>query len=363
LQHSTSDYEYDLKLLEDIADDFVLFHGTNCIDLTEEMAMILQKPVSSLDLGRFADGEISVRLGTNVRGKHVYIVQSTSTPVHENLMELLLSIAAARRSSALKICAIIPYFGYCRSDKRKVNSRETIAASDISRLFEAVGVDQILTVDLHRGQVQGFFENANMESLESLRAILPILLEKDLFNPVICCISDTGVYRAKKLKALLEKEGILASIAFITTVSKASHTIEFQEMSSHHKISPTESNTEIIGQVKQRDVIIVDDMIDTGSRLVNAAKMAKQNGAFRVFVFATHGIFSDDALMRIDECDELDEVFVTNTIYPPRILLNNPSESLECDKLSYVSIGPILAEAIRRIQIRNSLSSMTNIDV
>lgn len=275
-------------------------------------------------------------------------------------MELLLTISAARRSSALRICAIIPYFGYSRADRKRGQLRETIAASDISKLFESVGVDQIITIDLHRRQIQGFFNKTNVDSLESLRAILPVLLEKDLFNPVICCASDTGVFRAKKLKQLLKTEGILSTISFITPKRKSDELIEFQELQSHHKIS-TINETEIIGNVKHRDVIVLDDMIDTGTRLINAAKKCKESGAFRIFAFATHGIFSNDALLRINKCKELDEIFVTNTIYPPRINLN-VVDSLNCDKLSYVSIGPIIAEAIRRIQIRNSLSSMTHID-
>lgn len=291
----------------------------------------------------------------------MYIIQSTSTPVHENLMELLLTISAARRSSALRICAIVPYFGYSRADRMR-GIRETIAASDIANLFEAVGVDQIVTIDLHRRQIQGFFDRANVDVLESLRAIVPVLLEKDLFNPTICCASDTGVFRAKKLKQLLEKEGILSSIAFITTTRNKDKLIEFQELQSHHKISDV-NETEVIGNVKHCDVIVLDDMIDTGTRLINAAQKCKHEGAFRIFAFATHGIFSDDALLRINKCKELDEVFVTNTIYPPRISTNPviDDDLLECDKLSYVSIGPIIAEAIRRMQIRNSLASMTHI--
>eukprot|EP01084_Bolivina_argentea_P303829 524659_1 len=362
LQNTSTAYEYDLKLLTEMADDFVIFHGTNCIDLTNEVATILQKDVCSLELGRYADGEISVRLGENVRGKSVYIIQSTSTPVHENLMELLLTISAARRSSALRICAIVPYFGYSRADRKRMK-RETIAASDIAKLFETVGVDQIVTVDLHRRQIQGFFEHTNVDNLESLRAMLPVLLEKDLFNPVICCASDTGVFRAKKLAQLLKIEGIVSRIAFITSKRKSDKMIEFQEMSSHHRISNI-NETEIIGDVKHRDVIILDDMIDTGSRLINAAQKCKGSGAFRVFACATHGIFSGDALFRINKCKELDEIFVTNTIYPPRIPADMQGDEalLNCDKLSYVSIGPIIAEAIRRIQIKNSLSSMTHIN-
>ena len=289
----------------------------------------------------------------------MYIIQSTSTPVHENLMELLLTIAAARRSNCFKICAIIPYFGYSRQDKKRGKCRETIGASDIAKIFESVGVDTILAVDLHRRQIQGFFSHeTNVDCLESIRAIIPILLEKDLYNPVIVCPSDTGVFRAKKLQKLLEIEGILPSIAFVTTSNKDSGVIEFQSLDSHERITPKQ--TEIVGNVRHRDVIILDDMIDTGARLINAVKICKQEEAFRVFAFATHGIFSDNALKLINECDELDEVFVTNTIYPPRID-QQELDDLFCDKLSYVSIGPIIAEAIRRMQIRNSLASMTHI--
>ena len=183
-----------------------------------------------------------------------------------------------------------------------------------------------------------------------------------MFHPVICCASDTGVFRAKKLQKLLMDEGILAKVAFVTSKRDSDKMIEFQEMHSHHRIS-TINQSEVIGDVRHRDVIVLDDMIDTGSRLINAAKKCKEQGAFRIFAFATHGIFSDDALKRINECKELDEVFVSNTIYPPRISADSlEDEMLNCDKLSYVSIGPIIAEAIRRIQIRNSLSSMTHID-
>jgi len=362
LETSANAYEYDLKLLEDMADDFVIFHGTNCIELTEEVACILQKKVSTLNLGRYADGEISVRLGENVRGKSVYIIQSTSRPVHENVMELLLAISAARRASALRICAIVPYYGYSRADRRR-SGRNDIAASDLAHLFEAMGLDQMVTVDLHRRQLQGCFEETNVDVLESLRAVLPVLLEKDLFHPVICCASDTGVFRAKKLQKLLMDEGIPSKVAFVTSARASDKMIEFQEMHSHHRISNI-NQTEVIGDVRHSDVIVLDDMIDTGSRLINAARKCKEEGAFRIFAFATHGIFSDDCLQRVNECDELDEVFVTNTIYPPRIASDADvdAEMVHCGKLSFVSVGPIIAEAIRRMQIRNTLSSMTHID-
>jgi ribose-phosphate pyrophosphokinase len=328
--------------------------------LSEQIATILNKDIGNVNIINYADGEIGIQILSSVQYKDIYIIQSVSpTPnIHDHLMELLLFISAAKRASARKVTAIIPYLAYSRQDRIR-HKRETIAAGDVALMLEAVGVDQIVFVDIHRSQCEGFYDlsKITVENLETLRLALPILLEKDLYNPVIVCPSDTGVFRAKKLLHLLQDEGVISNLAFVTTRQR-DNTLEFQELTSHHRVTESQGAQIVGDDVKYRDVIIIDDMIDTGSRLLNAAKICKEQGCARIYAFATHGLFSGDALDLIRKSD-IDEVIITNTIFPPPTIMDGSQEW--CEKLSYVSVAPVIAECIRRIQVNNSLASMTHL--
>lgn len=408
------DERYD-KLVDD---SYVIFAGSGNPHLAAEVAFIRGVELSPISLGAFADGERAIKLGTGVRGKNVYIIQPTGPPVHDNLMELLLLISCCRRASARTITAVVPYFSYATQD-RKRHGRDTVAGSDVCKLLEAVGVDHVLCVDIHRRQLEGFFETATTESLETLRLPVGHLLSKSLYNPVIVCPSATGIGRAKAFRQLLQREGVLADLAFVSPAGPQG--IRDEESLQHHRTSDKHI---IVGNVEHRDVILIDDMIDTASRICAAADLCKAKGAHRVFAFATHGIFSPGAHKRIDE-SELDEVVVTNTIETTHfdVTIDNsdhgitlasgsnvveavrkgspadmagilPGQSIgaingwaaspeEChgtlrqlrppfvltvnkgnisDKVLYTSVGPVIAEAIRRLQARNCLGSMTHLE-
>ncbi|ETO20186.1 phosphoribosylpyrophosphate synthetase, partial [Reticulomyxa filosa] len=256
------------RMLDRLDEEFVVVSGRSNPTLAEQVSTALGKPLSKVEIGTYADGEvslrtteffflkglcgkrnfgkISIRLGENVRGKDVYIIQGTCPPIHDNLLELVLLIASARRCSARRIIAVMPYYAYSRQDRTRYQ-RPGIAADDIATMLECVGADQVIAIDIHRIQLEGCFDESEcqFDSLESLRAALPVLLEKDLFNPVIVCPSDTGIQRARRLQSLmLEEGGVWSSIAFVTT-TKLDQTIEFAELESHEKIAAQRS--EVVG--------------------------------------------------------------------------------------------------------------------
>jgi len=289
------------------------------------------------------------------------LIQSFSEPVHDNFVEALIAISCLRRASAKTITLVAPYLCYSRVDRAA--DGETIAAADCIRLLQTAGCDAIITVDIHRRQIEGFATNSKtdlppakslrlrpieFDSLESLRLTIPLVLELDLYNPVIVCPSSTGVTRAKKFMELLKGEGVFGDLAFVTSTDKKG-SIEAEEVLCHHRC-PSENM--IIGDVSNSDVLIIDDMIDTGSRVATAANLCKEAGAKRVYAYATHGIFSGGALEALED-SALDEVFVTNTI--------PYQEDKFSGKISYTSVAPLIAEAIRRKTVGHSLQTLTHL--
>jgi ribose-phosphate pyrophosphokinase len=306
-----------------------LFGGNANRDLANEIARELGTRLGDVRISRFSDGEMFVQVEENVRGVHTYVIQPTCSPVNENLMELLIMVDALRRASAGSITAVLPYYGYARQD-RKVAPRTPITARLAADLLQTAGVNRILCVDLHAAQIQGFF-NVPFDHLFAL----PVFLEdylKQSFNETAVFVSPDagGVERARAYSKRLG-----ASLAIIDKRRERANESEVMHL---------------IGDVRGRDCIIVDDLIDTGGTLCNAARAVMDKGARRVVACASHGVFSGPALQRIEE-SPLDEVVITNSI--PR-----KPESFGSKKIKSLSIAKLLAEAIRRIDANDSVSSL-----
>ncbi|OEH75333.1 putative phosphoribosylpyrophosphate synthetase [Cyclospora cayetanensis] len=318
--------------------DALLFTGTANEHLGAAVAKRLSTHLGRVSVGRFADGEVNIQFLDSLRGKDIYIIQPTSTPVNDHLMELLLMISTCRRASAKKITAVIPYFGYARQD-RKMNSRVPISAADVARMMEAMGVDRVVAVDLHCGQIQGFFgPRVPVDNVEAQIVGLDYFESKGLIKPVVVSPDAGGVYRARKFQEGMVRRGYKdCSIAML--IKRRIRANEVESM-------------DLVGSVEGRDVIIVDDMIDTAGTLVEAARELKSKGAKRVYAFATHGLFSGPAIDRIQK-SALEEVVITDTIKARPMV-----ES--CKKIKILSISILLADAIRRIHQKESLNDLFN---
>jgi len=307
--------------------------------LAREIASQLGVDLGQVSIKAFADGEIGIQVNENVRGKDVYIIQPTCPPgVNDHLMELILLISTMRRASANTITAVIPYYGYARQD-RKMQSRVPISAADVARLFEAMGVDRVVAVDLHCGQIQGFFSpDTPCDNLEGSKVGIPYFHHIGLKGDSTVVVSPDagGVHRAKNFRDGLNKLGIDAGLAMIIKQRLQANVI--------HKM-------DLVGNVEGMDAIIVDDMIDTAGTLTKAAAELKARGAKNVYAFATHGLFSGPAIERIDK-SVLSKVVVCNTVPLPA--------KKQIAKIEQLSIAPLLAQAIDRIQCKESVSSLFN---
>jgi len=316
-----------------------LFTGNSNPKLAQEIADELGCAMGRATVSHFEDGEVNIVVHDNVRGHDVYIVQSTCTPVNENLMELMLMVSTMRRASARRITAVIPYYGYARQD-RKMTARVPISAADVARLLEAMGVDRVIAVDLHCGQIQGFFgPRVPVDNMDGGMVGVKFFGEQmTLHNPTIVSPDAGGVYRAKKFRETLDRNyGIKAGLAMI--------------IKQRHKPGEIE-RMDLVGSVEDSDVVIVDDMIDTAGTLCKAANELHKYGARRVFAFASHGIFSEPASQRIAE-SVLEQVVVTNTIpLSPACQANK--------KIHAESVASLLASAILRIHTKQSVSSLFN---
>ncbi|CDI76390.1 phosphoribosylpyrophosphate synthetase, putative [Eimeria praecox] len=318
--------------------DALLFTGTANEHLGAAVAERLSTRLGRVSVGRFADGEVNIQFLDSLRGKDVYIIQPTSTPVNDHLMELLLMISTCRRASAKKITAVIPYFGYARQD-RKMNSRVPISAADVARMMEAMGVDRVVAVDLHCGQIQGFFgPRVPVDNVEAQIVGLDYFESKELDKPVVVSPDAGGVYRARKFQEGMVRRGYKdCSIAMLIKRRIKANEVE---------------SMDLVGSVEGRDAIIVDDMIDTAGTLVEAARELKKKGARRVYAFATHGLFSGPAIDRIQK-SALEEVVITDTIKARPMVTS-------CKKIKILSISILLADAIRRIHQKESLNDLFN---
>ncbi|CAD7970144.1 unnamed protein product [Amoebophrya sp. A25] len=315
--------------------------GSSNPELSREILDKLGVPAKeTLQVKRFADGEIYVKIMDTVRGKDVYVIQSTSPPVNDNLMELLLVVSTARRASAKRITAIIPYYGYARQD-RKVDSRTPISAADVAKMIEAMGVDRVVSVDLHCGQIQGFFSpTVPMDNLESHIVALDWMMPNIKFSSKVSVVSPDagGVYRAKKFQEAMMSRGI-PNPGLAMLIKHRSRPNQIEKM-------------DLVGAVEGCDCLIIDDIVDTAGTLCEAARQLRLNGATRVVAFITHGLFSGPAVQRITD-SELETVVVTNSI----VGLNDEKVKA-CPKIQSVSIGGLLAGAIHSIQYKQSISAL-----
>ncbi len=309
---------YELKLIS----------GNANRPLAEEIAKTLQLPLGDADVSRFSDGEVYVQINENVRGEDVFVIQPTCPPVNDHLMEMLVMIDAFKRSSARRITAVLPYYGYGRQD-RKVQPRVPITAKLVADLLTAAGCQRLLAVDLHAGQIQGFF-NIPVDHLFALPPIIvDHLVKMELHDPVLVSPDAGGVERARALAKRLK-----AGLAIIDKRRDGNNVAVFMHL---------------IGEVKGRDAVIVDDMIDTAGTLIQAVDALKREGARRIVACAVHGVLSGPAIGRIRD-SVLEEVIITNTVplTPERQL----------SKIRVLSVAPLLAEAIRRIHDEESVSTL-----
>jgi len=305
-----------------------LLTGNASKGLAKEVAEYLGIPVCETTITSFSDGEIMVQIDENVRGSDIFVLQSTSTPVNDNIMELLLLIDALKRASAGRITAVIPYYGYARQD-RKVQPRVPISSKLVADLITVAGANRVLTVDLHAGQIQGFF-NIPVDHLYASPVLLDYI-RKCNFNDLVIVSPDAGgVERARAFAKRLN-----ASLAII---DKRRERVNVSEVMN------------VIGDVKGRETIILDDLIDTAGTTTQAASALKEKGAKKVLAACTHAVLSGPAIDRINN-SVIEELIVTNTIP-----LDSKKE--ECKKLKVLSIAPLLGEAIKRIHEESSISSL-----
>jgi ribose-phosphate pyrophosphokinase len=307
----------------------VLFTGNANPALAREIAQTLGVELGKAKVGRFSDGEVDVEIQQNVRARDVFVVQPTCAPTHDFLMELLIMVDAFKRASARRITAVIPYFGYARQDRRPRSTRVPISAKVIANLLETVGVERLLTMDLHADQIQGFFD-IPVDNIYASPVLLSDLKSKAYPNLVVVSPDVGGVVRAR---ALAKQHG--SHLAIIDNRRAAANVSEVMH---------------VIGDIEGRNCVIMDDMIDTAGTLVKAAEVLKERGANRVYAYCTHPVFSGPAIERITS-SQLDEVVITNTIP-----LN--AAALACKKIRQLSVAFLFAETIRRISDGESVTSL-----
>lgn len=306
---------------------YKIFGGTANPEFSKAVAKYLGIPLSEASIKRFSDGEISVQLGESVRGKDVFVIQPTCAPANENLMELLIMADALRRSSASSVVAVVPYFGYARQD-RKAAPRVPITAKLVANMLQAAGFSRVITMDLHAGQIQGFFD-IPVDNLYGTISFINHLKTLNLPNPVIASPDVGGVARARSVAKRLGVDLVIVD--------------KRRERANESEIM------NVIGDVNGKDVILIDDMIDTGGTLVKAADVFKKNGATSVIAFCTHAVLSGQAYERL-KTGAIDRLFVTDSI-PLK-------EKLPC--ITVLSVAEVFGEVIRRIYHDESVFSLFN---
>jgi len=306
-----------------------IFSGRANPELAQSIASYLETPLSKCTTTRFSDGESFVEINENVRGVDAFVIQPTSSPVNDNVMELLIMVDALRRASAGSITAVIPYYGYGRQD-RKVWPRTPITSKLVADLIQAAGVTRVLSMDLHAGQIQGFF-NIPFDHLYAMPVMLEDYLKKHFDSSAVFVSPDAGgVERARAFSKRLN-----ANLAIVDKRRERANVSEVMNL---------------IGEVKDKDCIIIDDMIDTAGTLCGAAQALRDKGARKIVATATHGIFSGPAIQRIED-SPISEVVVADTI-------PLSEAASKCTKIKQISIARLLGEAIKRIHSSDSVSSL-----
>lgn len=307
----------------------VLFTGNANPVLAQEIAANLGAELGKAHVGRFSDGETTVEIQQNVRARDVFVVQSTCAPTNEHLMELFIMVDALKRASARRITAVIPYFGYARQDRRPRSTRVPISAKVVANMLETVGVERLLTMDLHADQIQGFFD-IPVDNIYASPVLLSDLKSRAYPDLVVVSPDVGGVVRARALAKQLGCDlAIIDKRRPKANVSEVMH---------------------VIGEIEGRNCVIMDDMIDTAGTLVKAAEVLKERGAKSVYAYCTHAVFSGPAIERIQK-SKLDEVVITNTIP-----LSDAAKG--CGKIRQLSVAFLFAETIRRISDGESVTSL-----
>lgn len=306
---------------------YKVFSGTANVEFAKRVTKYLGMPLSEANIKRFSDGEINIQVGESVRGKDVFVVQPTCAPANINLMELLILTDALKRSSASSITAIVPYFGYARQD-RKAAPRVPITAKLVANMMQTAGIDRVVTMDLHAGQIQGFFD-IPVDNLYGTIVFLDYIKSKNLANPIVASPDVGGVARARSLAKRLDLDMVI--------VDKRREKANESEVMN------------VIGDVAGKDVILVDDMIDTAGTIVKAAQIFKEKGATSVMAFCTHAVLSGAAYDNLNK-GFLDELVVTDTI---------PLKQ-ECKFIKVLSVADLFGETIRRIYHDESVNSLFN---
>ena len=309
--------------------DLMVFTGNANPQLAGKVAEKLGIPLGDVTVDQFSDGEIMVELNENVRGRDVFVLQSTCAPTHKNLMELLVMVDALHRASAGRITAVVPYFGYARQDRRVRSARVPITAKVVADMMVTVGVDRVLTVDLHSEQIQGFFD-VPVDNVYGSPVLLADIERQNFEDLTVVSPDIGGVVRAR---AVAKQLGI--ELAIIDKRRPKANIAEIMH---------------IIGEVEGRTCLLVDDMVDTAGTLCNAAHALKEHGAKKVVAYSTHPVLSGPAIERLNG-SEMDELVVTDSI-PLR------KEALACSKIRQLTLSDMLAEAMRRISNEESLSAM-----
>ncbi len=304
-----------------------LFTGNANRPLAQEIAEYLGLGLGEVEVSRFSDGEVFVQINENVRGADVFLIQPTSPPVNDTLMELLVMLDAFKRASAQRITAVLPYYGYARQD-RKVQPRVPISAKLVADLLTAAGTHRILALDLHAGQIQGFF-NIPADHLFAAPVLIDYIARLDLEDPVVVAPDAGGVERARAIAKRLR-----AGLAIIDKRREGPNVSLFMHL---------------IGEVQGKDAVIIDDIIDTAGTLMQAVEALKREGARRMFACCVHPVLSGAALTRI-ESSPLEELIVTNSIALPK--------EKQHPKITVLSVAGLLGEAIRRIHVEESVSTL-----
>ncbi len=310
--------------------NLILFSGSASRPLAERVAKELRMKLGSADVGRFSDGEVDIEIHENVRGRDVFLLQSTGAPTNDNIMEIMIMADAIHRASAARVTAVIPYFGYARQDRRPRAARVPISAKVVADMLGSVGIDRMLTVDLHSDQIQGFF-NMPVDNVYGSPVLVDHMVSAAYKNPVIVSPDVGGVVRARAIA----KQANDLDLAII----------------DKRRPQPNETKVmNVIGDVSGKTCIIVDDIVDTAGTLCTAAQALKEEGATRVVSYTTHPVLSGNAIEKISS-SELDEMIVTDTIALSK-------EASSCKKIKQLSLARVLAEAIKRVSNEESISAM-----
>ena len=310
---------------------FDIFTGTANPELAEEVSKILKIDIAPADVGYFSDGELNVQIQENVRGHDTFIIQSTCSPTNKNVMEIMLIADALKRSSASKITAIVPYFGYARQDRRVRSARVPISAKVVADMFASVGIDRVLTIDLHSETIQGFFDMP-ADNVYATKFMVDDIKDNNERDEVVVVSPDVGgVVRARALAKLLDD----TDLAIIDKRRAAANQSEVMN---------------IIGDIQGKVCIVPDDIIDTAGTLCNAANALKENGAKAVKAYITHPVLSGPAIERLEN-SSIDELVVTNSI-------PLAPDAKKCSKIRVISLANIIAECIKRLSNEESLSEM-----